>query len=166
MDAQTLFVGYLFTTRVIWQQPSAQTTLHLRIERGMVIAAFLISLLGFVLLEGLLRDAGDRVIARLALAIYLIAASVLVVAEMAYLDNRTWVYPQIVAHVVLAFLAQAAFGASLLRTGLVASWAGWMTILWNIGLLIFMPIFFPRDMYFPWLHYVAPLMIGIALLQK
>lgn len=161
-----LVVGYLFTARVIWQQSSAQTALHLRVERGMVIAAFLISVLGFVLLEGLLRDAGDRVISRLALAIYLITAAVLVVAETTYLEDHRLVYPQIVAHVVLAFLAQAAFGASLLRTGLVASWVGWLTILWNIGLLVIMPIAYPRDIYFPWLHYVAPLMIGIALLVR
>jgi hypothetical protein len=102
----------------------------------------------------------------MALALYLIAACVLVVAEMAYLDNRTWVYPQIVAHVVLAFLAQAAFGTALLRTGLTASRTEWAAILWNIGLLVIMSIFYPRDIYFPWLHYVAPLMIGIALLQK
>ncbi len=159
-----LVVGYLFTARVIWKLPAAQTDLHLRWERGLVITAFLISVLGFVLLEGLLRDAGDRVITRLALAIYLIAAAVLVVAEMAYLNNREFVYPQIVAHVVLAFLAQAAFGAALLRTGLVAPWASWATILWNFGLLVVMPIAYPNDMYFPWLHYVAPLIIGIGLL--
>lgn len=159
-----LVVGYLFTTRVLWEWPAAQTELHLRWERGLVITAFLINVMGFVLLEGLLREAGDRVIARLALPLYLIAAAVLVVAEMAYLNNRTWVYPQIVAHVVLTFIAQAAFGMALLRTGLVVPWAGWATIIWNLALLVIMPIFFPHDMYFPWLHYVAPLMIGIALL--
>lgn len=161
-----LVVGYLFSARVLWNLPSAQTELHLRVERGMVIAAFLVNVMGFVLLEGLLRESGDRIIARLALAIYLICAAVLVVAETAYLDRRLLVYPQIVAHVVLAFLAQAAFGASLLRTGLTASWAGWATLLWNIGLLVIMPIAYPQDIYFPWLHYVAPLIIGIALLVR
>lgn len=161
-----LAAGYLFTARAIWKLPTAQTELHLRWERGIVIAAFLISVLGFALLENLLRDAGERVFARLALAIYLISAAVLVVAETNFLGNRGLMYPQIVAQVVLAFLAQAAFGAALLRTGLVASWAGWAAVLWNIGLLIIMPIFYPQNMYFPWLHYVAPLIIGIALLIR
>ena len=158
-----LVAGYLFTARAIWKLPAAQTEIHLRWERGTVIAAFLISVLGFVLLENLLRAAGETVFARLALALYLICAAVLVVAETTFITNGALPYPQIVAHVVLAFLAQAAFGAALLQTGLVAPWASWATVLWNIALLIIMPIFFPRDIYFPWLHYVAPLIIGIAL---
>lgn len=138
-----LVAASFFTARTIWKWPSAQTDLHMRWERVLAVTACLIMVLGFVLLEGLLREAGDRVIARLAVAIMLISAAV-----------------------VLAFLAQAAFGAALLRTGLVARWAGWATILWNIGLLVVMPIASPRDIYFPWLHYVAPLLIGIALLAR
>jgi len=84
--------------------------------------------------------------------------------QSAYLHNREWVYPQIVFHVVLAFLAQAAFGAALLRTGLVAGWVGWATILWNLAWLVVLAIVSPRNMYFPVLHHVAPLLIGIALL--
>ena len=161
-----LVVGYLFTARVIWELPTAQTELHLRWERGFVIGAFLINVLGFVLLESLLQNAGDIVLARLALPIYLVSAVVMVVAETTYLNNREWVYPQFVLHVVLAFLAQAAFGVALLRTGLVAPWAGWATIVWNLALLVIMPIAYPHDIYFPWLHYVAPLLIGIALLLR
>ena len=158
--------GYLFTARVIWKLPAAQTKLHLHWERGIVITAFLISALGFVLLENLLHEAGELVFARLALALYLISAAVLVVAETTLLTNGALPYPQIVVHVVLAFLAQATFGVALLRTELLAPWAGWATVLWNIALLIIMPIFYPRDMYFPWLHYVAPVIIGIALLAQ
>lgn len=130
------------------------------------MAAFLINVLGFTLLENLLHDAGERVFARLALAIYLISAAVLVVAETNFLSRGGSIYPQIVAHVILTFLAQAAFGAAILQAGLVAPWAGWAAVLWNLGLLVIMPIFYPQDMYFPWLHYVAPLMIGIALLNQ
>jgi hypothetical protein len=86
------------------------------------------------------------------------------VAETAYLGKREWNYPQIVLYVVLAFLAQAAFGASLLQTGLVAAWAGWATVLWNVGWLLVMLFVRPRDIYYPVLHHVAPLLIGIALL--
>lgn len=121
--------GFLFTARIIWKWPSAQTGVHLYWERGIVITALLINVLGFVLLEELLRAAGDNVIARLALAICLIGAAVLLVAETSYLSHRDWNNPQIVLHVMLAFLAQAAFGAAVLRTGLTAPWAGWATIL-------------------------------------
>lgn len=161
-----LGVGFLYTARAIWKWPAAQTPLYLRWERGLVIADFMISLLGFVLLEDLLRNAGDTVLARSALALYLISAAVLVVAETTFINTGALAYPQIVAQVVLAFLAQATFGLALLRTGLLPGWVGWVTIVWNLGCLVVVPITHPDDIYFPWLHYVAPLIIGIALLGR
>jgi hypothetical protein len=89
---------------------------------------------------------------------------VVIVAETAYLGKRDWIYPQIVLYVVLGFLAQAALGASLLQTGLVAGWVGWFTIIWNLACLVLLLIFSPRNIYFPVLHHLAPLIIGIALL--
>lgn len=156
----------LFLGREIWRWPAAQTATYLLWERSAIIAALLINVMGFVLLERLLNAAGDAVIGRLALVIYLLGAAVLVVAETTFLSNRQSVYPQIVTHVVLAFLVQAAFGVALLRTGLVAGWAGWATIIWNLAWLVLLPIITPRDMYFPVLHHFAPLLIGIALLAK
>lgn len=156
--------GFLYTARAIWKWPAGQTPLFLRWERGLVIAAFLISVLGFGLLENLLRNAGDTVLARSALAIYLISAAVLVVAETTFINTGALIYPQIVAQVVLAFLAQAAFGLALLQTGLLPGWVGWVTIIWNLGCLVVLPITHPDNIYFPWLHYVAPLIIGIRLL--
>lgn len=161
-----LVAGFLFTVRVIWEWPAGQTPAFLLWERSFVMAAFLTSLMGFVLLADMLQNAGDTVVARLALVIYLVSTAVVVIAETSYLYNGESVYPQIVAHVVLAFLAQAAFGVALLRTGLVAGWVGWATIIWNLAWLLILPIARPQDMYYPWLHYVAPLMIGIALLVK
>ena len=65
----------------------------------------------------------------------------------------------------LLFLAQAAFGAALLRTGLLPGWVGWATIIWNLGWLVVLPLVRPQDMYYPWLHYAAPILIGIVLLS-
>ena len=157
-------VGTLYAGRAIWKWPAAQTPLYLRWERGLVITDFMMSVLGFVLLTELLRNAGDTIFAQSALAIYLISAAVLVVAETTFINTGALPYPQIVAQVILAFLAQAAFGMSLLRTGLLPSWVGWATILWTLGCLVVVPITHPDDIYFPWLHYVAPLIIGIRLL--
>jgi hypothetical protein len=84
---------------------------------------------------------------------------------MSNLSSGNNTYPHIVLHVVLAFLAQAAFGAALIQTGLVPSWVGWATIIWNLAWLICLPVTSPRDIYFPVLHHVAPLVIGIALLR-
>ena len=158
--------GILFTGRAMWKWPIGQTPVYLRWERGLVVAALLVSVLGLVLLEQLLRAAGDSTLALLALVTYLIGATVLIAAEMTYLHNREWVYPQVVLYVVLAFLAQAAFGVALLQASLVAPWVGWFTIGWNLILLGVLAIASPRNMYFPALHHVAPLLIGIALLTS
>ncbi|MFN8379557.1 MAG: hypothetical protein U0452_12895 [Anaerolineae bacterium] len=158
--------GILFTGRAMWKWPVGQTPAFLRWERGFVVAALLVGVLGLVLLAQLLSTAGHTTLAQLALVTYLIGATVLVVAEMTYLHNREWVYPQVVLYVVLAFLAQAAFGVALLQTSLVAPWVGWVTIGWNLAWLVLLAIASPRNMYFPALHHVAPLIIGIALLAS
>jgi hypothetical protein len=158
------FGGMLFTGRMFWGWPINNS--HLIWERGFVIAAVVITVLGLVLLEDILRSAGDAVLARLGMMTYLIGAVVVVVAETAYLGKRDWIYSQIVFYVVLAFLAQAAFGAALLQNGLVAGWAGWGTLIWNLGWLLITLIVRPRDIYYPVLHHVAPLIIGIALLTQ
>jgi hypothetical protein len=158
------FGGALFTGRAFWGWPIDNS--HMRWERGFIIAAVLATVLGLALLEDLLRIAGDSGFARLGMMAYLVGAVVVVVAETASLGGRNFVYPQIVLYVVLAFLAQAAFGAALLRTGLVVAWVGWATVIWNVGWLLIMLIVRPNDIYFPVLHHVAPFIIGIALLVR
>jgi hypothetical protein len=156
--------GVLYAGRAFLHWQIDDTSTHLDWERGLVIAAVVMALLGLVLLEDMLRAAGEPIWSRLGMIVYLLGAGVVVTAETAFLGKHDWVYPQIVLYVVLGFLAQAVFGASLLQTGLVASWAGWATILWNLGWLSVMLIVRPRDIYYPVLHHVAPLLIGIALL--
>ena len=158
--------GILYSGRAIWKWPVGETDGYLRWERGSVILAVLVTAFGLVLLADLLRAAGDPVIARLGMVTYLIGAVVVVVAETAYLHNRQWVYAQIVLYVVLALLAQAAFGLSLLQTGLVPGWAGWATLIWNLFWLVVLPIATRSNMYYPALHHAAPLVIGIALLTS
>lgn len=158
--------GMLYTGRAIWKWPAGQTHRYLLWERGFVMAALLVAVLGLTLLERTLEAAGDRILAPSGLVILLIGAGVVIFAETFFISRQEWVYAPVVAFVVLAFLAQAVFGAALLRTGLLPAWVGWGTILWNLGWLVVLPIARPRDMYYPWLHYVAPLLIGIALLVK
>lgn len=158
--------GILYTGRAIWKWPIGQTLRYLVWERGFVIAALLVAVLGFTLLDRLLEAAGEEILAPSALAILLIGAGIVIFGETYFISRQEWIYAPIVVFVILAFLAQAAFGAALLRTGLVPGWIGWATILWNLAWLIILPIARPQNMYYPWLHYVAPLIIGIALLGK
>jgi hypothetical protein len=158
--------GVLFTGRFFLKWQIDDAAAHLRWERGFVIAGTLMAVLGLVLLEDMLHAAGDTYLARLGMVTYLFGALLVVVAETTYLSSGEWSYPQVVAYVILAFLAEAAFGAALLQTGLVAAWAGWATLLWNLGWLLVTLISRPRDPYFPALHLFAPLLIGIALLGR
>ncbi len=158
------FGGVLYAGRAFLKWQIDENSSHLIWERGFVIGGVLATLLGLALLEDMLRTAGEPVLSRLGIVTYLLGAVVVIVAETAYLGKRDWIYPQIVLYVILAFLAQAAFGASLLQTRLVAGWAAWTTIIWNLAGLLIMLILRPPDIYFPVLHHVAPLIIGIALL--
>lgn len=158
------FGGALFAGRAFLKWQIDETSSHLIWERGFVIGGVVATVLGLGLLEDMLHAAGEPVLSRLGMVTYLFGAVVVVVTETAYLGKGDWIYPQIVLYVILAFLAQAAFGASLLQTGLVDGWVGWMTILWNLGCLLIMLVVHPRDIYYPVLHHVAPLIIGIALL--
>jgi hypothetical protein len=158
--------GILFTGRAIWKWPVGQTPIYLRWERGFVIVAVLGNVLGLVLLDDVLSQIEHSVFALIGMVLYLFGAVVVVVAEGSYLSNHEWVYPQVVIYVVLAFLAQAAFGVALIQTELVADWIGWATILWNLGWLLGLVLLSPREVYYPALHHAAPLVIGIAILLK
>jgi hypothetical protein len=158
--------GILYMGRAMLQWPAAASDAYLVWERGSIIAAVLINVLGLGLLEGLLRTAGDPVFARVGLIMTLVAVAVVVTAEASFISRGGQAYSQIVIYVVLAFLAQAAIGVSLLRTDLLAGWIGWATIIWNLAWLIVLPLVSPRDIYYPVLHHTVPVLIGIALLLK
>jgi hypothetical protein len=78
------------------------------------ITAMLLIVCGLILvLNSLLRRSGDAILASLALTLYVIGTAVLV-AEGSFLSYQEWVLSQVVLYVLLAFLAQAAFGVVLL----------------------------------------------------
>jgi hypothetical protein len=146
--------------------PATMDPDYLNWERGLVMAAVEVVVLGWGLLERMLEAAGDTVLAPMGLLMLLLSAVLVLVAESYSLSKQEWLQVPIMIHVVLALLAQAAFGGALLQTGLLAGWIGWATILWSVGLLVYLPVFKPQDIYYPWVHYVAPLVIGIGLLTK
>jgi hypothetical protein len=156
--------GILFSGRAFLKWPAALSRSYLYWERGFVMAAFLVVTQGLVLLDRLLETAGDKILSPSGLTIYLIGTVLVLAAETFGLDRQETIYAPIVLFVVLALLGQAAFGAAILHTGLIPGWVGWATTLWNLAWLILLPIARPRDIYFPVLHHVAPLVIGISLL--
>lgn len=156
--------GLLFTGRAIFKWPSAQAPTFLYWERGLVMAALLLAALGFALLAGLLGEAGDKILSPVGQAVFLIGTVLCLAAEAFSLSRQEYAYAPIVVFVVLVFLGEAAFGGAILRTGLLPGWVGWTTIIWNLAWLAILPIARPQDMYYPWLFYVAPELIGIMLL--
>jgi hypothetical protein len=163
-----LFVpgGLLFTGRAILKWPAAQSQGYLYWERGLIMAAILVAALGFVLLEGLLKAGGDGILAPIGMVIFLIGTGLVFIAETATISRQEQVYALVVVFIILIFLGEAAFGASILRTGFLPHWVGWVTVIWNLAWLVILPVARPQDMYYPWLFYVAPEMIGIMLLFR
>ena len=140
---------------------------HFVWERSFIMAAVVLTAIGLVLLEGHLQNTDGRILARTGATAYLFAGVFVVAAEALSLSQGyEKLYALIVIYVVLAFLAQAVLGGSLLQSGSLAAWIGWLAILWNIAWLVALPVTSPRDIYFPVLHHVMPLVIGIALLLK
>ena len=133
-------------------------------ERSFLMAAVVLTAIGLVLLEGHLQNTDGRVLARTGATAYLFAGILLVASEALNLKPGQNTYALMAIYVVLAFLAQAAIGGSLLQSGLLSAWIGWGTIIWNVAWLVVLPVTSPRDIYYPILHHLMPLLIGIALL--
>ncbi len=106
------------------------------------------------------------VLARLGASAYLIGATLITTAELLALNLGGNVRELGPMYVVIAFLAQASIGGALLRSRMVPTWIGWTTLLWNLAWLVVLPLVSPIGIYFPVLHHVFPLVIGIALLTK
>lgn len=135
------------------------------VERSLVMAAVVLTAVGLVLLEEALRESAGHVLARTGATTYLFGAILVVAAEALSLNGGFEKYfPLIAIYVVLAFLSQIATGGALLQAGVLAAWLGWLMIGWNIALLVWLPLFHRRDIYYPWVHHFMPLVIGIALL--
>jgi hypothetical protein len=136
-------------------------------ERSFILAAVVLTAVGFVLLEGHLQTSAGHVLARTGATAYMFAGILVVAAEaLSPTLGYDKLYRLIIIYVVVAFLAQVAIGGAALQSGVLAAWIGWATILWNLVWLVVLPVITPRDIYFPVLHHVMPLVIGIALLSK
>ncbi len=136
-------------------------------ERSLIMAAVVLTAIGFILLDRTLENTNGHLLARIGAAVYLVAGILGVAAEAFSLRlGYGTLYRVVTIYVVLAFVSQVAIGASSLQAGLLATWVGWVTIVWNLAWLVILPLITPRDIYFPVLHHVAPLLIGVALLWR
>lgn len=155
--------GVLFTGRALWKWEIQNLSTYMIWERSLVIVPTVMTALGLVLLSDMLSIGGDKFLARLGTMAYLFGAVLVVSAESTFISKHEWNYAQVILYVLLALLGQAAIGAALLQTGLTAAWIGWLTIIWNMSILIIFIIVRPREIYYPAIHFFAPLVIGLGL---
>ena len=140
---------------------------HWVVERSSILSGVVLIALGFMLLESAFRSTDGFVLANIGASAYFFAGVLLVAAEALMLTlGYDKVCGLVNIYVVMAFLAEAAIGGALVVSGLLPAWIGWATVVWNVAWLVVLALFARRDMYYPILHYVMPLVIGVALLVE
>jgi hypothetical protein len=147
-------------------------------------AAVVVLMAGLTMFATIFEEADERVLSRLGLVGWLLAAVLWVVfsafravvtvrtaEEMAatgkvppyYEPLAQWGFALFYTYAVVGFLALAAYGGSLLRVELLPAWAGWGTLIFSIGMLVLLLI---TGDTLPAFHYFPPLLMGILLLAR
>jgi hypothetical protein len=124
-------------------------------------AAFLVvTLYGLVILEGILRRAGDHIFSRLGLVTFTLATVMfllMVVFEKSYLPSGA---RDVEAYfIALAFPAVIAYGLAILRTSILTRWIGVAVVLWTAVMLVWV---FPGNRG-PLFYEPALVLIAVAL---
>jgi hypothetical protein len=129
-------------------------------EKYWSVAFVVVTLYGLVILEGILRRAGDHICARLGMVSFTLATVMLLVfmlLDKNYLpggrDFESF-------FIMFAFPAVIAYGLAILRTRILARWIGIAVVLWSAVELIWV---FPHNRG-PLFYEPALLLIAIALL--
>lgn len=133
-------------------------------ERALIMAAVVLTAVGFLLLKEHLAGTAARAWVLIGAYLYLFGAVLIVTAEALWLSGAEPGYALVVTYVVLALLAQAAVGLALVQSGTLPATVGWATVAWNLAWLIILPVTTPAEIYFPVLHHLMPLVIGSTLI--
>jgi hypothetical protein len=130
----------------------------------LLIGTVSLTLLGLIGFAWLLWFSGDRMLSSAGTAAYAVAATAWVIATGRAFALHVWTYELEVVFIVASALAMTAFGASVLRTGVVSRRTGWLAIGWGIGALIVFAL--PYEGFPPLVTQFVPLMVGVALLRR
>lgn len=171
LSGAALVLGFLAMVGggILWSTASAAavgTSRHVW-ERGLLMAAIVLTIAGLVLLATHLRGTTASGVVLAGATVYS-AAGVLGLAHEAAtlspgLPVASWVLP---VYVVAAFLGQAVVGLALTRVPGYPVAIGWVVLAWNVGWLAILPIITPHDLYFPVLHHLMPALIAVPLLTR
>lgn len=134
-------------------------------ERGLLMAAIVLTAVGLLLLARHLRGTGGVSVVLVGAAVYAAAGVLGLVHEAGNVSSgfeaASWVLP---VYVVGAFIGQATVGLGLAQESASSAAIGWVVLAWNLGWLVILPIFSPADLYFPVLHHLVLPGIAIPLL--
>jgi hypothetical protein len=122
--------------------------------------------LGVAVLESALHQTVRTVLGRLAATSFLIAAVLAIIAESSFLTRGTGQTALVVVMVMALLFAEAILGWSLIGSGVASSWIGWVVLFWNLGWLAVLVGWVPDDLYYPILHFLPLLLIGIGLVRQ
>lgn len=150
------------------------------------VASLVLVIAGFGVLAVQLQEAGDGALPLIAFAL-LLGSAVLTAFEGSFYQSmnpwaareavRTGSSPELyqamhhwfntsvqIVYMMLGLLAFAGFGWSILRTGLLADWAGWATILWSMSwfiLTVIVQTTIPAGVFvWPWILGVILIILG------
>jgi len=129
-------------------------------EKYWSIAFIVVTLYGLVILEGILRRAGDQVCSRLGMVSFTLATVMWLVLILLDTNGLHGGRDFESYFIVLAFPAVIAYGLAILRTRILARWIGTVVVLWSAVTLIRA---LPQNQG-PLLYEPALLVIAIALL--
>ena len=134
------------------------------LERAFILGSWLVAAAAAVLLAGV-RDRVRRPTPLVVgIALFAVGALGAAIAEVSLL------FPEFrltslwgVGFASLLFVGEALIGAGLLDGGLVPTWVAWTVTVWNVFWLVTLVIISRDDMYYPGLHYIPLLLIGVPL---
>jgi hypothetical protein len=129
----------------------------------LISAGHVLTLIGLGWLATILRSAGDRGLGLLGLVAFDFATALWVVDSAIWYSGQSWVFELELGYVLLACLANAAFGAAVLRTGILPAWVGWAAIVWGVTWAVLYP---PRVVLPPLGPTLIPLLFGVFLLSR
>ena len=147
-------------------------------------AASVLLLAGLTMLTTTLEGGGERVLSRLGPVGWLLAAVLWIIfsafravvtvqasAEIVaagsvptyYEPLAQWGFALFYTYAVIGFLSLAAYGGASLQNSLLPTWAGWVTLIFSIAMLVLLLV---QGDTLPAFHYMPALLIGIILLLR
>jgi hypothetical protein len=132
-------------------------------ERALFMGSYIVAALAVTVLVPALGEAGAAILSRLAATTFPMAVAVALVMEALDFGGPGAPRALVLTAVLLLFGAGALLGGALVASRIVPAWIGWVTIVWNVAWPAALSIVSPGDLYYPILHAIPWLLIGLPL---